>query len=233
MTTESKKTAMAWLVGLLAVVVVVQSVVVAKLYQKSGEQEAEATDEAIQMDIRPKAAAGPSSATNVPKWNPQFPLSPSFGGLGYNPGPWDPFQEFRSMRQQMDQMFNDSFGRFRQSPDFEPFWGEAIFAPSMDVEEKKDSYIVRMDIPGVDKSNISIEIADRELRVSGKIEETLDEETKHHLRKERRCGEFRRTLTLPGPVKADEMQARYDKGVLAVTIPKASGQGSSRHIEVK
>jgi hypothetical protein len=86
---------------------------------------------------------------NNPNWNPSPPLSP-FGGLGLDPGIWNPFKEFRRMRQQMDQMFNESFGRFRQSPDFQSMWDGTTFAPSMDVEEQDEAFVIRMDIPGAE-----------------------------------------------------------------------------------
>lgn len=137
------------------------------------------------------------------------------------------------MRQQMDHMFNDSFGRFRQAPGFQSMWGGTTFSPSMDLEERGGNYVVRMDIPGTDKSDISININDRKLEVAGKIDETVEEQGKNQLRKERRTGEFKRSITLPGPVKADEMEAKYEDGVLAITVPKAEEQYGSRSIELK
>lgn len=134
----------------------------------------------------------------------------------------------------MDQMFNDAFGRFLQSPYFDSMWGGTSFSPSMDVEEKKGNYIIRMDIPGADKADISISIDDRELVVSGKIDETIEEQGKNQLRKERRSGEFKRELSLPEPVKADEMEAKYEKGVLTITLPQGEElQGRARSIQIK
>jgi HSP20 family protein len=233
MTTGTNNKLIAVLVGLLVVVVAAQSVVMVKLYQRSEAPIPKPSTEPIQMDIQPSARPGPSPSggTPQPKWNPPVPAVP-FGGLGYNPGMWDPFQEFRSMRQQMDQMFNDSFGRFRQTPDFESLWDATAFSPSMDVEEKGGNYVVRMDIPGADKSNISINIDDRLLTVSGKVDETIEEQDKNQLRKERLSGEFKRALTLPGPVTADEMEARYKDGVLTITVPKGAEQGGSRSIQI-
>lgn len=90
-----------------------------------------------------------------------------------------------------------------------------------------------MDIPGAEKSNISVNITDRMLEVSGQINETVVDKGKNQLRKERRSGEFRRALTLPGPVKAGEMEAKYENGVLVVTIPKADEKDEARSIKVR
>jgi HSP20 family protein len=220
----------------LVLVVVVQAFFLMKLARPAepAAPASEAAAESIQMDLQPKAGTGQPPAAKTPKWNPPLPTFPPLGGFGYNPGLWDPFQEFRSMRQQMDQMFNDAFGRFQQNPDFESLWGATAFSPSMDIEEKNDNYVIRMDIPGADKANISVNINDRELEVSGKVDETVEEQGTNQLRKERRSGEFKRALTLPGPVRADEMEARYEKGVLTITVPKAEeGQSRSRRIQIK
>jgi len=228
MTTGTNSKLIVALVGLLVVVVAVQSAVMVKLYQRSEALEPKPAGEPDQMNLQPKT--GSRQAT--PKCNPAVPTLP-FGSVGYNHGLWDPFQEFRSMRQQMDHMFNDSFGRFRQDPDFQSMWGDITFSPSMDLEEKDGNYVVQIDIPGADKSNISVNIEDRMLEISGKIDETVEEQGKNQLRKERRTGEFKRSLTLPGSVKADEMEAKYENGVLTITVPKAAAQSGTLNIKIK
>lgn len=221
------------LVSLLVIVVVVQSFVMVKLYQSSEVPEAKSVSETFQMNLQPKAGTGQASAgSGTTGWNQPLPAWP-YGGRGLDPGIWDPFNEFRTMRQQMDQIFNDSFGRFRQSPDFQSMWGGTTFSPSMDMEEKDDNYVIRMDIPGADKSNISVNIDDRQLVVSGKVDETIERQGRNQLRKERRSGEFKRALTLPGPVKADEMEAKYEKGVLTITVPKVEEGPQAYDIKVK
>lgn len=234
MTTGTSNKLIVTLIGVLVVVAAVQSVVLLRLQRQldaSTPESAPAT-EPIRMNLQPKAGAGQPPSGGTPGWNTLLPPS-RYGGLGADPGSWDPFKEFRSMRQQMDQMFNDSFGRFQQSPDFESLWGGTAFSPSMDMEEKGGNYVVRMDIPGADKSNITINIDDRVLTVSGKIDKTVEEQGQNQLRKERRSGEFKRSLTLPGPVKSDEMEAKYEDGVLTVTLPKAEEQGGARSIKIK
>jgi HSP20 family protein len=221
------------LVGLLTVAIAVQSVFIAKLYRQNQVPEADADSAPLQIDLQPKTTAPPSVSGGSsggsflpPSWQPH-------GGLGLDPDVWDPFQEFRNMHQQMDQLFNDSFGRFQLSPDFQSLWGGTTFSPSMDVEEQKGQYVVRMDIPGTDKSNISVDINDRKLTVSGKINEMVEEKGQNQLRKERRSGEFSRSMQLPGPVKSDEMEAEYKNGVLVITLPKAEEEHTRQSIQVK
>ena len=227
---ESKNKLFETLVALLVMVVAVQSVVMVKLYQRDEVTRIEG--EPLTIELIPSAGAAQPPPAASTSWIPPFSTAP-YGSLGLDPGTWDPLKEFRGMRQQMDHMFDDSFGRFRQDPDFQLIWGGATFSPSVDLEEQNDRYIVRMDIPGAEKPDISVKINDRELTVSGVIEESLEEQGANHLRKERHSGKFERMLTLPGSVKTDKMEAEYTNGVLVITLPKGTAEGASQTIKVK
>jgi HSP20 family protein len=137
------------------------------------------------------------------------------------------------MREQMDRLFDNSFGRFRQTPGLMDRDQEWLFAPRIDVREETDQYVVRIDVPGADKSDLSVNIEGRLLTVTGQINTTVDQNDGNYmLRKERRSGRFQRSLTLPGPVKTDEMQAQYQDGVLTVTVPKNEVPEQARTINV-
>lgn len=230
---KSANTFVILLIGILIAAVAVQGVFLAKLYRQTKESPRQAAvAEPLRMDLKPNAA-GPSAAAQSPGAIRHRTPLPPFGGFGFDPDTWDPFQELRSMRQQMDQMFNNSFGRFRMSPGFQSLWSGTPFSPSMDVEEQDDRYIVRMDIPGAEKSGLSVTIEDRQLNISGQVDETVEEKNDHMLRKERRTGRFERSVQLPGSVKADEMTAEYKDGVLTVTVPKGAESERSKTITIQ
>ena len=94
--------------------------------------------------------------------------------------------------------------------------------------------MVQMNIPGADESNISVTLDDRLLTISGRTSsETKEgEDTDRFLRVERQSGQFQRSLTLPGPVDAERMNAAYKGGVLTVTIPKAEQIPAKRHMTI-
>ncbi|HSR88422.1 MAG TPA: hypothetical protein VLL07_05670, partial [Pontiella sp.] len=119
----------------LAVILAAQSLVMVRLCRRLEIPETKPAAESTRLDVQPKAAAGQITEPNDMQWNLMPPGIPQFDGPAYHSGTWDPVEEFRNMRQQMDQMFNDSFGRLRQNPDFKPLWGGTRFSPSMDVEE--------------------------------------------------------------------------------------------------
>ena len=104
----------------------------------------------------------------------------------------------------------------------------------MNVEESKDELILTAELPGMSENDISIEMENNVLTISGeKLEQRTegDEERRYHLW-ERRYGTFQRSFTLPRTVKADEIRATYDNGVLRVHLPKVA-EAKGRKIAVE
>ena len=124
----------------------------------------------------------------------------------------------------LDQFFNDVDRSWRtQAP---------TFRPSVDIVENKDAFEVRAELPGVAKENITVEVKDNRLVLSGKKESVeLGEEGKyHHL--ESRKGGFSRSFELPRNVKSDAIEASYKDGVLTLRIPKAD-EAKPKAIEIR
>ena len=90
----------------------------------------------------------------------------------------------------------------------------------MDVLETADSIIIKTDLPGVKKEDIVIDLTEDSLEICAKFAEEEVEEGKNFVKKERRYGQARRSLVLPESVKVDETSAKFDNGVLTVTLPK-------------
>lgn len=106
---------------------------------------------------------------------------------------------------------------------------DGLFRPPADVEETDDAYIVDIELPGVRKQDLDIEIAGRRLTVRG---ERKDKERVGILRRrERSVGGFQYEVTLPGNVDDDGIVANLDDGVLAVRVPKPPSE-RPRHITV-
>ena len=133
---------------------------------------------------------------------------------------WDPFEEFQSMQERMDRMFDDSYNRFRLSP----FFGEGkkdTFLPQTDLLEESDRYVVKMNIPGADKAEIQVDIEGDTLTVKAKTQ--IGKENKKgdtFLRLERSMGSIQRSIPLPGPVVSGEMITEYEDGVFTIILPK-------------
>jgi len=147
---------------------------------------------------------------------------------------WDPFRELERLQRHIDSVFRDMFNRWRTLPGLRGRWESALpsFNPRVDLREEKDRYVVTVDLPGVDKSDIRVELNDRLLTISGRRFGEKRSSGRHFLRMEREYGEFSRQILLPGPVNSEGMKASYTNGVLTITIPKASRPSPRRNVPV-
>ncbi len=140
---------------------------------------------------------------------------------------WDPYRELATMRTMMDRLMDeDVFGLPR-------LWERRNeFNLALDVAEQDDAYIVKASVPGITPEDVEITLADNVLTIKGEIQEDkeIKEET-YHLR-ERRFGQFMRSVTLPMPVDAARIEAVHENGVLTLTLPKAEA-AKPKKIEVK
>jgi HSP20 family protein len=100
------------------------------------------------------------------------------------------------------------------------FEGQAAWVPSLDVQEDKDNFRVRVELPGLKREDIEVSLDDGAVVISGERKtETVAEGTEVH-RQERHYGKFSRALTLPSAIAGDKVTAAYKDGILTVTLPK-------------
>ena len=140
---------------------------------------------------------------------------------------WNPFQEFESL---LDR-YNKSSGialRDKSNGDL----SFADWAPSVDIDEQDDKYLIKADLPGVDKKDIDVKLENGMLSIRGeKHTETETGKGKRH-RTERFHGTFARSFTLPESVDAEKVDAKYKDGVLTLVIPKME-QARPKSIDIK
>ena len=98
--------------------------------------------------------------------------------------------------------------------------GENKWKPSADITETDDNYEVRTELPGVSKDDVQISVKDNLLSIKGEKRQENMGEGKNYKQIERRYGTFERNFTLPPKVKADNINAKFNDGVLTVSIPK-------------
>lgn len=128
-------------------------------------------------------------------------------------------EPFGSLRSEIDRVFND-FSRGFRLP--EMFAGDVQFLPDMDIHENDKSITVTVELPGVEEKDIDVSATGDTLTVKG--EKKMETETKEGdgYRRERSYGSFARTLTVPFDIDAGSVDAKFDKGVLTVTLTKPS-----------
>jgi HSP20 family protein len=136
-----------------------------------------------------------------------------------------PFDDFDQLRRQLQRLFDavgdNTFGRV----------GAGVFPP-INVTQDNDNIYVRAEVPGIDPKDIEISALGRRLSISGKRAIPKESDRASYHRKERAEGEYNRTVTLPVECEIASVDARYNAGILTVTLPKAE-IAKPRQIQVK
>lgn len=146
---------------------------------------------------------------------------------------WNPSRELLNVEREMNKFFNSFGSRFglmdtANNDEYE----NAVWAPLTDISEDKDSYIIKLDLPGVSKEDVKISYLDGQLSISGeRKQEKETKELKFH-RVERTYGRYFRSFTLPGVIKEDKIDAEFKNGQLQITVPKAE-EAKPKEISIK
>ena len=120
---------------------------------------------------------------------------------------WDPFAELADLRTRFERLLEEVEPRGRE------------WTPAVDLVRENGHLVVRADVPGIKPEEISIEVDEGVLSVSGAHEECKEETGEHYVRRERRYGSFARRLPLPDGVDPKQIKASTKDGVLEVTVP--------------
>jgi HSP20 family protein len=142
------------------------------------------------------------------------------------PSEWRPFE---SLRREVDRLFENFSAGSWPTPfgsnvfDAEPFWrGEIAWgkAPAVDVVEKDKAYEITAELPGIDKNNVDVKLADGVLTIKGEKKDEKEQKEKDRYVSERRYGAFQRSFRVPDSVDADKIDANFQNGVLTISLPK-------------
>jgi HSP20 family protein len=145
---------------------------------------------------------------------------------------WDPFQDLRSAQEeraqtQLDSLFAHALGLHGQwqstTGPSTPAW-----APALDIAERTDAYLVAVELPGVKLDDLEITLEDGLLTIQGERQFTSESSEEQFHRVERSSGAFRRAITLPARVMADEVEASMEDGVLRILVPKTEAAKPKR-----
>ncbi len=128
---------------------------------------------------------------------------------------WDPFREMQALRETVDRLFESSLSTWAGEP-------RALgWTLALDVAESEDEYLVKASVPGIKPEDLDITFTDNTLTIKGEIKaEEERDEVRYHIR-ERRYGQFTRSISLPTSIDAEHIEAEYDNGVLTLHLPKA------------
>jgi HSP20 family protein len=153
---------------------------------------------------------------------------------------WDPFQDLRNAQEEMAQMAQMS-PMLAQALGLQGLQGQqqgsgqataTAWAPALDISERKDAYLVTVELPGVEADDLDIILEDGLLTIQGERLFAHDSSEQQFHRVERRYGAFRRSITLPAQVQAEQIEASFDNGVLQIVVPKME-EAKPKRIQVR
>jgi HSP20 family protein len=128
---------------------------------------------------------------------------------------WSPLTELASLQSDMARMMDSAFGRSVGAGN-----GGSTWLPPVDVTETDDALVLSFDLPGLKEDEITIELEDNVLTVSGSRVRQREQKGDNYYRWERRHGQFSRSVALPSGVNEGDIKADYDNGVLEIRVPK-------------
>jgi HSP20 family protein len=137
-----------------------------------------------------------------------------------------PFGELLSLRQAMDRLFEDSFVQPRAFAG-----GDVEQGLPLDIRVTENELVLTAPLPGVKPEDVDISITGETLTITGKSEQEKRDEREGYLYQEIRRGTFSRSVALPSGLKLDNASARFENGMLALTIPKAE-EAKPRQIKI-
>lgn len=133
---------------------------------------------------------------------------------------WDPFSTLARLDREFDELFRRTWTPARTDAGQR---AQGSYVPAVDIARDGDDAVLTLELPGVDvEKDVEVEVANGRLTVSGKREERTSTENGGTTVRELRYGSFRREFALPDDVKADDVTASYDKGLLEVRISGAA-----------
>jgi len=132
-------------------------------------------------------------------------------------------RDFRRFRREMDRLLADLL-----DPEMGFETRSLAFSPQMNVAESDKEYEITIDLPGVKQKEITVELRDGNLVISGERKEEHEEKGVTYRRIERECGQFCRAFPVGPDVKPDQINANFKDGVLRVTLPKTESVQAKR-----
>ena len=142
---------------------------------------------------------------------------------------WDPFRELEEMNDRLNRVFGRASLAHAKDKDAMVAFD---WAPSVDISENNEEFVIKAELPGVNKDDVKVAVEEGIVRIQGERKQEKEEKDKKFHRVERSYGSFLRTFSLPTNIDEAKIQAQFKDGVLNVRLPK-SASAKPKAIEVK
>ena len=142
---------------------------------------------------------------------------------------WDPFKNIVTLQDRINRLFEDAFPRAADDAEDLP---ACAWRPLADIFETESGVTILLDLPGVDKKDVSVEVKENILTIKGdRSFESQIEDSKYY-RRERTCGTFQRSFAMRGTIAPEKIKATFKNGVLRIELTKPEEE-KPRQVPVK
>ena len=141
---------------------------------------------------------------------------------------WNPARELLDIADEMQRLVSNVFGDVtRETSFFKGSW-----TPAVDISEDKDNFYLHVELPGLKKDDVKVSYEDGILTIRGEKKDVREDKDVNFHRVERSFGMFERSFRVPNRILEDKIDAKFENGVLTITLPKAE-EAKPKEIEVK
>jgi HSP20 family protein len=141
---------------------------------------------------------------------------------------WDPFKELEEASNRLNRLFSRAPARTESNQEM---LAMADWSPSVDIIETDTAYLIKGEIPGVNKADVKVSIEDGMITLRGERKQEKEEKNKKFHRIERSYGSFLRSFRMPDDVDETAIKAEFKDGMIGITLPK-SAKTKAKAIEV-
>ena len=141
---------------------------------------------------------------------------------------WTPRRDFLGIAEDMNRLVKSMFDDDASEASFL----KGNWTPAVDISEDDNNFYLNVDLPGMTKDQVKVRFEDGMLSITGEKKSEKEEKKVKYHRVERSFGRFERSFRVPSRISANKIDAKFDKGVLTVTMPKAE-EAKPKEIEVK
>ena len=130
---------------------------------------------------------------------------------------WEPIKNIAILQDRINRLFDDAFPRPAQE---EEDFSECDWTPLVDIHGSEQGVVVQVDLPGVAREDVSVEVKNSQLIIQGHRSAPAAVSDDQYYRRERVCGTFRRTFALRSRIAPDSIEASFKNGVLTIVVPE-------------
>lgn len=133
---------------------------------------------------------------------------------------WQPLKELDALRHQINQLFDELMHGDREFEQFSKI-DDTTWSPAIELKETDTELILRAAVPGLEAKDLDVQVSEHGVSITGEHREEKRAEEKGYFRSELHYGRFQRMISLPVPIKHEQVDASFRNGILTLTLPKA------------